>query len=257
MTVADHWYGSSANLISIAGTVVTFLSVFISAWLTYWLTVPRCRLRYALINARPINSAKVENQTSETRSDEAHPSSLAKLFLLSIQLSAHGSRDISSSAFDEGKSLILDCGVPLIAQSIKTGYTPQSVSAPKITVNGTALEVGPGLINRRHVLSYDILAEGTKDTIHLVCRSSLTDVAVRRDRKDKKINLLDTTHPARSSYKFWLPGLVILLPLAISVLLKYLSLIISPITLGIVAGVMVIAVTVVTVVYVRRQGFSN
>lgn len=267
MPVADHWYSSSANLISIVGTAVTFLSALIGAWVVYWLTVPRCRLRYALVYAIPIKSEKMENRASGSKSDEVPPSSLSNPYQLEIQLSAHGSRDISSAAFDEGRPLILDCGVPLIAQSINVYYTPGSVLPPKTTVNGSALEVGPGLINRHHVLSYSILAEGAKESIRLVCRSSLTDVAVRRDRKDKEFNLLDI-HSAQSrgsrraenppGWGPWLIGILIIAILpGIPALLHFLSTIISPIVLGIIAGVIAIVITTATVVYVRRQGLSN
>lgn len=259
MPVADHWYSSSANLISITGSTVAFLAVLIGAWLTYWLTVPRCRLTYALVYALPINREKPQDSTFEEASEKAHSTTQSNLYRLRVELRAHGSRDISSSAFDRETPLILDCGLPLIGESIKVHNTPQSVPAPKTIVNGTSLEVGPGLINRRHVLTYDILAEGAQERIRLACRSSLTDVAVRRDRKDQQLGLAGSPSVQSNLAEItdWLTKLLIGAALVyLPSLLHYLSVINNPVAL-VVTGLIIVAVTMSTVIYVRRQGFSD
>jgi hypothetical protein len=304
-------------VISIVGTAATFISALIGAWIAYWLTVPRRRLSYALIDAFPIEFRTMPDQAAGSEPDETPTSSspppyrrialvrgpdlceAARIvshesepgpkpvrfylkspdktqtrpsphpYRLTIQIKAHGSRDISAEAFDEGRPLILDCGMPLMAQAVETDYTPRSVPAPKTTINGSALEVGPGLINRRHVISYNVFTESPRASTRLACGSSLTDVVVRRDRKDIEFRPLGTRTP-QSSWELlteWLSrptgnSLVgLLLPVIVVVvpsLLHFISTIVtSPIVLGIIAGAIAIAATVVTVVYVRRLGFSN
>ncbi len=181
MLLATHWYDPSSAWISISSIVATYLSALVAAFVTYLFTVPRRRLRYALVSTKP---AVDEEGMDQSLQKVAHRP-LSNPVILNVCLSGHGSRDIPSSAFDMGNPLVLDVGIPLVDPPISLSHRPLSVQPPKTIIDGTALKIGPGLINRRHVLEYAVLADQPNDKkAHLVCKSSLVDVVVRRDRMD-------------------------------------------------------------------------
>jgi hypothetical protein len=253
MSTAMPWYGSSANLIAIFGSIVVFLSALIGAWLTYWLTVPRRRLTYALVRAVPLPGADTINPDLIGPVDVARPRPLNHPWLLELQLRARGRSDIPSSAFDGGHALNLDLGVPLVHRSMKLSWEPRSIAAPSTRVDGTVLKIGPGLINRRHVLHCTVLAEcPTPRHPQLACRSPLVDVTVRRDRRDQDYR----SGLSQSTLIDWLGRIGFgLLAVNITSLLRLV--VSNPVVLGAVTGIVAIIVTATVAVYVYRRGFST
>jgi len=85
-----------------------------------------------------------------------------------------------SSAFDQGKPISLDIGVP-IATLLEVTHDPTTAPTPKAQVRNRSIEVSPGLIRKHQTMSFTVLADGPG--ARLSCKSSLVDVRVKRQQE--------------------------------------------------------------------------
>ena len=153
MLATRSWVESpiTLNVVTAIGSILAGIG---AVWVVL-LARPTYRLRYG-----PLESRKLQDGSWQ----------------VGIYLSSRGRRDITRDAFDEGKPVELDIGVP-IQRLVKTWNSQRDVRIVTAQVKGTCLLVGPGLINRRQDLRFTVIAD-VKPT-GVTCKASLIDVSVR------------------------------------------------------------------------------
>jgi hypothetical protein len=153
MLAARSWIESPITL-NVVTTVGSMLAG-IGAVCVVLLAEPRYRLRYG-----PLTSTKLQDGSWQ----------------VGIYLSSRGRRDITRDAFDDGKPVELDIGVPI--QRLASVWNSQvAVRVVNAQVKDTCLLVGPGLINRRQDLRFTVITD--EKPVGLTCLASLIDVSVR------------------------------------------------------------------------------
>ena len=174
MLASGSWYTSSAFWAA-AGAVVALTVGALTVVLTSYYR-PRGRLVYGLLSTEPLLSA-------------ASPTSDLQILyngqvvdypqLVVIRLANEGGRDIPSSSFDEARPLILDLNVDIV--TILRDASSLESEPLKIEVEGSRLNIGPGLIRRGDEIQLVILARGRG--AHLTVQNPLMDVTVRELRR--------------------------------------------------------------------------
>ncbi len=157
---AEQWYSSGAFWAAMSVGVA--LLIGIPTFLVTW--VPRQRLYYWAPPATPLLASGMRGIADlEIRHDGRQ---LADPYLLEVTLTARGGRDIPSSAFDQGRSLVFDLGAGIV-KVLQVRCSPASSLRPPVTNEGSALRVGPELVGRRQTTTISVLVDG--DRPHLVC----------------------------------------------------------------------------------------
>jgi hypothetical protein len=179
VSIADRWYASAA-LLPATGVVVTLLAAVITAWVTYVVGVPKRRLLYGMPLITPLRTAPVGvGDDLELR----HTGKLlAEPHIVKIQLVSRGRKDTPTSLYDSGDPIRLDVGARIV-EILQETSDPQSVPAPKVTVDGTSLTIGPSRISRRQKIAFTLLTDGGRP--YLTCQSPLIDVQVRHQKPDE------------------------------------------------------------------------
>jgi hypothetical protein len=80
-------------------------------------------------------------------------------YLLEVTLTARGRRDIPSSAFDQGRTLVFGLGARIV-KVLQVRCSPASSLAPPVAIEGSALKVGPELVGRRQITTISVLVDG-------------------------------------------------------------------------------------------------
>jgi hypothetical protein len=93
--------------------------------------------------------------------------------VLQIRLISRSRGDIPSSAFDQGRPLILDVGIPIVAQ---LSLDENLGEPPEMRIEGNTLKIGPDLIRKGKKFTFTILADG-RDA-RLSCDAHLVNVKV-------------------------------------------------------------------------------
>jgi hypothetical protein len=153
MLAARSWVESPITL-NVVTTIGSILAGIGAVWVVL-LARPTYRLRYG-----PLESKELKDGSWQ----------------VGIYLSSRGRRDITRDAFDEGKPVELDIGVP-IRRLVKTWNSQGDVRIVTTRVDGTCLLVGPGLINRRQDLRFTVIAD--EKPVGVTCQASLIDVSIR------------------------------------------------------------------------------
>ena len=181
MSIAVHWY-ASGTFWTAAGVVVAVLVGIATVLVAYIVGFPRRRLLYGM----PVTAAMLAAPDG-VRSDlelRHKGTVLTAPRVLEVRLVSRGRKDIPSSAYDGGKPLRLDVGARIV-EVLQVTSEPSSIPAPKMTVDGTSLTIGPSLIGKRQKIAFTLLTDGGQP--YLMCQSSLIDVQVREqgpeDRK--------------------------------------------------------------------------
>jgi hypothetical protein len=173
MVIAAEWY-TSGTFWAGAGVAVAALVGGATVVVTYMGAFSRRRLLWGASTVAPLLSApdgvrgKLELRHDGQLLTDPH--------VLEVVLTVQGRRDIPSDAFDNDTPIRVEAGVPIV-ELLRVVAEPSSPRAPGTRVDGTALEVGPGLIGRRQKLTFTLLVEGEPD---LDCQAHLIDVDPRR-----------------------------------------------------------------------------
>jgi hypothetical protein len=148
---------------------------FIAPAVSYMAAFPKRRLLYGMPVVAPMLTAP-----SGVRGDlelRHRGTLLTEPHVLEVQLLSRGRKDIPSSAYDGNVPIRLDVGA-MIIEVLQTNSEPSPLPAPRVTIDGTALEIGPALIGKRQKISITILAEGSSPQLN--CQASLIDVHVKQ-----------------------------------------------------------------------------
>jgi hypothetical protein len=155
----ENLYVSGGFWVAVAGVAVAMLT----GWITWWTANPKRRLRYwmlapiRLLDDPALRDLWPSMEISRGRQISADPHALV------VTLVNEGRRDVPSSAFDQGRPVTLDVGVPIL--DVLKMTTSSSHAVPAVTVQGTALKIGPDLIARRQKNSFWVLVDGPNVTL--------------------------------------------------------------------------------------------
>jgi len=169
-SVAAPWY-TSGTFWAIISVAVTALFGAIGALVAYYAT-PRYQLFYDLpfcasLLAAPENARK-DIKVSHSGIELHNP------YVLKVRLVSRSRADIPSRAFDQGRPIVLDVGIPIVAQL----SGDDEGGGLNIRCEGSKLVVGPDLIGKRQEATFTLLADGYAPA--LTCESYLVNVKVRR-----------------------------------------------------------------------------
>ena len=149
MPSATSWYQQTAVL-DAGSTVAGLLAVVATVWAAVYAARPGRALLYLVRRWRPPERGEV--------SPFDVPVAAGRLAVADIQLRGSGRQDISSAAFDAGQPITIGVNGSILTLLTASSF-PAERAAPAATVSGGCLKVGPGLIGRKQILTYRVLAE--------------------------------------------------------------------------------------------------
>lgn len=155
MVASGPWY-SSITLWTALGSIFAFGLLSFAAWAAWssYIAGRRPVLTYAL-NVQSLLPLAPEGVLDITYRGAAVESPS----LVQVRIVNQGRRDIPSTAFDGGKPLVLDLGVPIVAV---LSHNSHLLGAHTAAGGNTHIEIGPLLIPRGHSLSLALLVSGTQ-----------------------------------------------------------------------------------------------
>jgi hypothetical protein len=169
MPLASPWYESS-TVWSVAGVAAVVVMGLATILVTYLVGTSKRSLTYTIWPPIPLRGYLPTND-NEIQIVWAGQI-LTDPHLAKVTLRLQGRRDISSADWDGNRPLIIDAKVPIISL-IEAESLPRERSVPELTIAGTTLTVGPGLIVKDQTLTFDLLVDGRPQ---LALKSNLIDV---------------------------------------------------------------------------------
>jgi hypothetical protein len=97
-----------------------------------------------------------------------------------------GSKDISSTDYDQGLPIRFDFGINIV-RLLKVALEPDEPRVLKVTIDGSAVEIGPGLFHGHQALNIALLADGRD--ISLRYSEPLAGVRIRRPAREDSATL--------------------------------------------------------------------
>lgn len=161
------WYDSAVW--TFVGVLVAVVVGAAGLFLVYLARTPRCELTYGLWLSTPLLRLPSRPGLQVLFNEQV----LAAPHVLWIVLTNTGRRDIPSSAFDQGRPLVLDVGIAIVE------VLGDLSNRPSVTAEHTTLSIEPTLIRQRQSISFTLLCDGRKPT--LTCHSPLIDVRITQD----------------------------------------------------------------------------
>ena len=149
MTPTAAWYQQTAVL-DVGSTVAGLLAVVATVWAAVYAARPGRALLYLVRRWRP----PVRGEASPFDV----PLAAGRLVVADIQLRGGGRQDIPSAAFDAGRTINIGVNGSILTL-LTTSSFPAERAGPDATVSAGRVQVGPGLIGRKQVLTYRVLAE--------------------------------------------------------------------------------------------------
>ena len=178
MYVSAGWY-ASGTFWSGAGVVVGVLGAIAAVWVAFAVGFPRRRLFYRMQAAAPLMAAP------EGARGDLELRHRGKVLddprALTIELISRGRKDISNDAYNDDRPIRLDVGAPIV-DLLQVASKPEGLPKPKVAIDGTAVNIGPSLISKHHVITITVLTDGGKPA--LSCESPLIDIDVRQGPGD-------------------------------------------------------------------------
>jgi hypothetical protein len=160
MIVAEHqhWYASAAfqGFITIILALLTLIVAFVA--LRIQLASSRRRLSYEIRAATPLVRAPAE--VSKDLKVTYDGAAVKDPYFIELRLVNRGREDIPSSAFDQGMPIRFDFGIDIV-KLLQITLQPDEPRALKVSADGSAVDIGPGLIHGHQELTIALLADGS------------------------------------------------------------------------------------------------
>jgi hypothetical protein len=162
MIVAEHWYASAAfqGFVTIILTLLTLIAALVALWIQ--LISSRRWLSYEIRAATPLVRAPAE--VSKDLKIVYDGTTVKDPYFIELRLVNRGREDISSNAFDQGMPIRFDFGIDIV-KLLQITLEPDEPRALKVKADGSAVEIGPGLIHAHQELSIALLADGSDITL--------------------------------------------------------------------------------------------
>lgn len=103
---------------------------------------------------------------------------LADPYIVELQITGRGRKDIPSSAFDGGAPIRLDVSTQVV-EILQVISEPESLPVPKVEASKSEIRIGPSFIGKRQTVSITVLTDGHEPA--LTWKSSLIDVQISPD----------------------------------------------------------------------------
>lgn len=175
MIIAESWY-ESGTVWAALGVGVAVVVGIVTLVMTYRFGKPSRRLYIGMRTSVPLLAAP-----PDARSDLEllyRKEKLKDPYLIELQITSRGRKDIPSSAFDSGEPVHLSLAASII-EILRTNVNPESLPIPTVELGEREVRVGPSLFKKRQTLVITILTDGQKPV--LTCKSSLIDVQISSD----------------------------------------------------------------------------
>jgi hypothetical protein len=143
-----------------------FVAIIVGAatvWLTYKLVFSRQRLDYSSF-VSPLVARKAELADQLRIFYSSGEKALEEPQFVQVRLTCRSAKDIGRNDFDGLRPLIIEMGVPVVAILSDSGTPTSGLDAKR---SGTQIQVGPGLIRKKAMITFDILVDG-EPTISVV-----------------------------------------------------------------------------------------
>lgn len=166
-TSATFWAGAGVAAVLVIGIA------------TIWVTLRAANPKRQLIYAMPVVTPLLTMRRDLPQDIEVRRAGylLKSPHVVNVELRSRGRHDISRAAFDGGKPLCLDVGVPVI-ECLDVTTDPPDRPELSWEINGSELLIGPSLIGRRQTTVFSLLVDGQFP--HLVKpQQTLIDVNIR------------------------------------------------------------------------------
>jgi hypothetical protein len=183
MLASGPWY-ASGNFWTAAGVFVGLASAAAIILVTLRVGAPKRLLAYFM----PVATSLLTKQsrslglTSSGLEVTFRGDALRDPYLVILVVDSRSRRDIRSSDFDQGKSLVFDIGAPI--KAVVGGAGPIESPTDVVSVHGSTVNLAPFLIRPGKVMRLSLLTEGSPK---LSCRSPLIDVRVREQEPGRKV----------------------------------------------------------------------
>jgi hypothetical protein len=175
------WY-SSATFWTGAAAIVALLTLLMSGILWY-LGSPRRLLIYGLTSETALLSGNARTRAGVGKELQVTLAGqiLTDPHVVSVAIANRSRRDIRNADFEEGRPLRLNVGTPIV--KFLDSYTGgPAMPEIKLDTENTMITIVPCLINRRQVITLDLLTDGP---VSLSCENPpLADVTIRDGSKD-------------------------------------------------------------------------
>ncbi|WP_351222675.1 hypothetical protein [Streptomyces sp. NPDC002133] len=174
MTSAASWLDNE-NLWVVAVGILAFVGTLIGARAAWRAVHPRHRLLYGLMKPTPLlaTGGIARENFSVTHGSRT----LRNGHVLRIELTNLGRKDIVIPD-DQSFSLALGDGVVAL---LDVSGQPGGRALPPVTVDGTSLKLGRGLVPSRHTIFLTVLMDNQWPRVHgLTATSALPDVVVAK-----------------------------------------------------------------------------
>lgn len=160
------WY-TSALVWAIIAAVAGWVGIVILGWVTWRAAHPKRLIVYSLISNNPPSERHGPTLAPSSRG-RGKPRALSHPRVLVISVALFGRQDIGTADFDRlGKStpqpLRIDVGLPIVR--ILWVEKVSNTRWPEPRIDGTALAIGPGLLNHNGGMLVQVLVDGRDPTL--------------------------------------------------------------------------------------------
>jgi hypothetical protein len=202
MSLSVHWWESSSLPTSISAAAAV-LAVFVAIWAAVYASRPRRGLAY---------SAKMRLPTADERkiwiNNVVPKDEQERVVIITLVLHGSGRLDVPTSLFDNATPIILSVKDAEIRSAGPVLTRGGGGLTPSMQVRENRLEIGPGLIGRKQVFSYTLIAV-TKKQLRLpsparvTSTSALVDTRLRADASESLIRLRAIGILAAAFFVLW------------------------------------------------------
>jgi len=172
-SIAAEWY-TSGTFWAATDPVAVILGAAAGVWVTLAVGFPRGRLYYQLQAVAPL---VIEAEGMRGELELRHRGNLqADPQVVTIKLVSRGRKDITSDAFDKHQPIRLELRAPVV-EVLRVTSEPDDRPTPTVTSDGTSVNIGPSLLDRRHTITITVLTDGGEPDLH--CTSPVHNVRSR------------------------------------------------------------------------------
>jgi hypothetical protein len=169
---SDFWAEATAT----AAVLTLVMSVVL-----WYIGAPRRLIIYGVVSDTPLLDNEAWAHVTPDLQVTLNGQPVHDPHVVSVAAASRGRSDIRTSDFEKNKALIFDIGTPVL-KLLRCDTGGAAMPEVQVNVDGSTVIIEPGLINRRQVISLDLLTDGPAT---LSCKNpTLANVTVRDGSDD-------------------------------------------------------------------------